>query len=131
MQALYDALRGLGVRDTRIFAESFGPASLMRSAEVKTPPADGEADTAFVAFAKSGVDQQWSKGDAILLETAEAHGLSPAFSCRNGVCGACAVRKISGDVVYRTPVVAEHADDEVLICCAVPAKDTETLELDL
>lgn len=133
MQALYDTLRGLGVSDTRIFAESFGPASLERSAEAGMSSASmaEEADTALVKFVKSGFDQQWSRGDATLLETAEAHGLSPNFSCRNGVCGSCAVRKLAGDVTYRTPITANHADDEVLICCAVPAKGTQTLELDL
>ena len=66
-----------------------------------------------------------------LLETAEAQGLTPAFSCRNGVCGSCATRKISGEVTYRTPPMADHAEDEVLICCSVPAAGTEVLELDL
>jgi ferredoxin-NADP reductase/predicted pyridoxine 5'-phosphate oxidase superfamily flavin-nucleotide-binding protein len=132
MQALYDALLELGVRDARIFAESFGPASLKRSADNSDAlSVVEEADTALVKFAKAGFDQQWSRGDATLLETAEALGLTPSFSCRNGVCGTCAVRKLSGDVTYRTSVTAERADDEVLICCAVPAKGTETLELDL
>ena len=33
MQAVYDMLLGLGVRDERVFAESFGPAALNRRAE--------------------------------------------------------------------------------------------------
>lgn len=133
MQALYDNLRGLGVRDMRIFAESFGPAALTRTpdAGAHLAPAPEEADAAVVNFAASGFEQPWSKGDATLLETAEAHGLSPSFSCRNGVCGSCATRKLSGDVTYRTPPTADHAEDEVLICCAVPAKGTEILTLDL
>lgn len=133
MQALYDTLRGLGVRDIRIFAESFGPASLTRTPDTgkAARPSPEEADAAVVAFAASGFEQPWSKGDATLLETAEAHGLSPSFSCRSGVCGSCATRKLTGEVTYRTPTSADHAEDEVLICCAVPAKGTEILTLDL
>ena len=132
MQGLYDSLRKLGVPDTRIFAEAFGPASLTRRSDTASPPPEtDEAETAIVKFARSGVERHWSKGDASLLETAEAHGLTPAFSCRTGTCGSCATRKISGDVAYRTPPMADHAEDEVLICCSVPAVGTKVLELDL
>ena len=132
MQALYDILRALGVRDRRIFAEAFGPASLVRAPDDAPEPAGAdEADTAIVSFVASGFEQRWSKGDATLLETAEAHGLTPEFSCRSGACGSCATRKLSGEVSYRTPPTADHAADEVLICCAVPAAGVDTLELDL
>ncbi|MEE4378158.1 MAG: 2Fe-2S iron-sulfur cluster-binding protein, partial [Candidatus Competibacteraceae bacterium] len=133
MQALYDILRGLGVRDARIFTEAFGPVSLARrpdegSAPVK--PVD-EADQAMIKFAKSGFEQSWNSGDAAILETAEAHGLAPEFGCRNGICGTCAVKLKSGSVTYRTQPTAVRAADEALICCAVPAKGTDTVEIDL
>jgi ferredoxin-NADP reductase/predicted pyridoxine 5'-phosphate oxidase superfamily flavin-nucleotide-binding protein len=133
MQAVYDALRDLGARDARIFAESFGPAALARRPDegaVAFKP-DPEADTAVINFATSGYEQHWEKGDATLLETAEAHGIAPPFSCRSGSCGSCLTKKLSGTVAYRTQTTAEHAEDEVLICCAVPAKGTEELILDL
>lgn len=134
MQALYDGIRSLGVRDARIFAEAFGPAALIRKADEGAIVADvvtEEADEAVIKFTKADFEQRWSAGDATLLETAEAHGLSPNFSCRNGVCGACATKLTSGSVAYRSEPMASRADDEVLICCAVPAKGTETIELDL
>jgi ferredoxin-NADP reductase len=127
MQAIYDQLRTLGASDARIFAESFGPSTLIRSTQVAKP----EADMAVIQFETTGFEQRWEKGDGTILETAEAHGLSPAFSCRSGSCGSCAVKKLAGDVTYRTPITATHADDEVLICCAVPADGTDTLILDL
>ncbi|MFT6023951.1 MAG: ferredoxin-NADP reductase [Ascidiaceihabitans sp.] len=133
MQAVYDALRDLGARDVRIFAEAFGPASLTRrpeSAAVLNEP-EPEADLAIVKFEASGFEHHWVKGDATLLETAEAHGLSPAFSCRSGSCGSCAVKKLAGSVAYRRPVTAQLDEDEVLICCAVPAEGIEVLRLDL
>ncbi|MCR9137492.1 MAG: pyridoxamine 5'-phosphate oxidase family protein [Alphaproteobacteria bacterium] len=133
MQSLYDMLRDLGVRDVRIFTEAFGPASLDRRLDVAAPhPAGGEeADGAVVRFGRSDFEQQWESGGPTVLELAETHGLSPAFSCRGGSCGTCATKRISGRVAYRTTPTADHADDEVLICCAVPAKGCKSLEIDL
>lgn len=133
MQAVYDALRDLGARDARIFAEAFGPAALTRRADAGTATfePDHEADAAVITFAKSGQKQGWEKGGATLLETAESQGITPSFSCRSGSCGSCLTKKLSGRVAYRTAVTATHADDEVLLCCAVPAEGTDTLILDL
>lgn len=133
MQSLYDTLRSLGVRDARIFAEAFGPASLKRQ-----PDAGGavfepqeEADEAVITFAQAGFEQRWNKGDATILETAEQHGLSPAYGCRGGSCGSCAVKLKAGSVAYRSEPTAAIGDDDVLICCAVPAKGSDKLEIDL
>ncbi len=136
MQSTYDALLSLGVRDARIQAEAFGPASLVRapaaSSGIETVAGTGaEADSCVVHFTRSGVEQRWNAGDATLLETAEAHGLTPAYGCRAGSCGSCAVRMSRGAVSYRSPVSAAHADDEVLLCCAVPAQGAQTVALDL
>lgn len=133
MQSLYDTLRQLGVRDTRILAEAFGPASLERRPDageaVFTPQA--EAEEAAVAFTRSDVELRWTKGGPSLLEAAEEHGLSPAYGCRSGSCGSCAVKLKAGSVAYRSEPTADIAADEALICCAVPAKGTETLEVEL
>lgn len=133
MQALYDTLRGLGVRDGRIFAEAFGPASLERQPDEGSEAAvpTEEAESAVIKFAKSGFEQRWSKGDATILETAEAHGLTPEFGCRNGACGSCAVKLMAGKVAYRSEPTGARKDYEVLICCAVPGEGTETVEVDL
>jgi ferredoxin len=133
MQSSYDSLRSLGVRDVRIFTEAFGPASLTR-----IPDQGGlgnteehEANDAIIKFNKSNFEQRWSKGDNTLLEVAEDHGLSPTFGCRAGSCGSCSVRIKSGDVAYRTKPTAPITLGEALICCAVPAKDTGILEIEL
>ncbi|WP_170384645.1 FAD-binding oxidoreductase [Ruegeria atlantica] len=133
MQAVYNMLCDLGARDDRIFAESFGPAALKRrsdgtSASFQPEP---EAQTALVTFAASGKDVQWKRNDPTLLETAEALGLSPSFSCRSGSCGSCLTRKTKGQVAYRTKPEADHSEDEVLICCAVPAEGSDEVVLDL
>jgi len=133
MQALYDTLRGLGVRDVRIFAEAFGPASLKRLPDEGALPVEpeNEAEEAVVSFTKSGVEQAWEKGGATLLELAEGQGLNPDFGCRKGSCGTCLTRLKSGSVAYRTRPSADHGADEVLICCAVPAKGSDRVELEL
>lgn len=143
MQALYDELRSLGVADHRIQAETFGPSSLTRrssastekpataNAQTDTSIQTAEAENAIVHFVDSGFEQHWSHGDPTLLELAEAHGLTPEYGCRSGNCGSCATRLISGKVSYRNPPSASTADDEVLLCCAVPAKGGEDLQLAL
>jgi ferredoxin-NADP reductase/predicted pyridoxine 5'-phosphate oxidase superfamily flavin-nucleotide-binding protein len=132
MQALYDAIRSLGVRDARIFAEAFGPAALKRQPdEGSAPVVVEEAENAVIKFTESGFEQRWNAGEATILETAEAHGLTPNFSCRNGVCGSCATKIKSGSVAYRTEPSATYSKDEALICCAVPAKGSKTLEVEL
>ena len=67
-------------------------------------------------------EARWTPESGTLLELAEQRGLSPAFSCREGNCGSCRTRLLAGAVTYLKEPTAEVTDDEVLICCAVPAK---------
>lgn len=136
MQSQYDNLRLLGIPDQNIYAEAFGPSSLQRDISPSVIDANQQAATeAIVNFARSGVEQAWSTADGNLLEFAEAHGLTPAYGCRSGQCGACKVRLIAGKVVYPTKINTPANADEVILCCAVPAhteanEDTH-MELDL
>ena len=133
MQSQYNVLIELGVSDNRLFAEAFGPASLQRKKVIQTAAAQQnlEASESIIKFTKSKFEQSWSSGEKTLLETAEDHGLTPDFSCRNGNCGACVTKITSGKVTYRTKPIANVKDNEVLICCAVPAKGCNIVELDL
>ncbi len=131
MQAMYDLLIDLGVPDEHIFAEAFGPASLRRNAVKPSLEKFEEAELATVEFRQSNVSQQWSKGGGTLLELAEFTGLSPAHSCRSGNCGSCAVTLREGKVTYRSLPTAEITNEQVLICCAVPAKGTEKIVLEI
>lgn len=123
MQAIYDGLRGLNVADSRIHAEAFGPASLKRKVDeavgMKLPPA--ATGPVPVAFAASGKEARWTPEAGTLLELAEARGLSPEFSCRGGSCGTCKTKIVAGAVTYPSQPAFETAEDEALICCAVPA----------
>jgi ferredoxin len=80
------------------------------------------ASEAIVTFTESQVEQAWSDGDGSLLDFAEAHGFSPEFGCRSGQCGACKTQLISGEVAYQTEPSSPLETNEVLLCCAVPAK---------
>jgi ferredoxin-NADP reductase len=135
MQALYDGLRDLGVRDERIQAEAFGPSSLKRrpdgTAALPPPPAPA-AQQATVSFTRTGEVAEWTPARGTLLEFAEGKGLNPPFSCRAGHCGSCATRMTAGAVTYAEPTAWRPAADEVLLCCAVPAAGGgERIKLDL
>lgn len=132
-QALYDGLRGYGVADDRIHAEAFGPASLKRtsdrqpSAPAGPPPATTSIPVTFIDSLK---EARWEPGSGTLLELAEARGLDPEFSCREGHCGTCKTRLLKGAVSYIKEPAAKVGDDEVLVCCAVPA-GTDPIQLAL
>jgi len=134
MQALYDGLRDLGVRDARIQAEAFGPSSLKRRPDgvAAAPPAPAPAAAqATVRFTRTGDAAEWAPGHGTLLEFAEGKGLNPPFSCRAGHCGSCATRLSAGRVTYAEPTAWRPADGEVLLCCAVPAAGGGVIALDL
>ena len=125
-QAIYDGLREMNIADKRIHAEAFGPASLARVPDctsaalgpVRLPPA---TETVPVMFMNSLKEARWTPGSGTLLDLAEARGLDPEFSCREGTCGTCRTKLIKGTVTYIKEPSASVADDEVLVCCAVPA----------
>ncbi|UCJ14641.1 pyridoxamine 5'-phosphate oxidase family protein [Pseudomonas sp. MM211] len=128
-QGLYDGLRGYNIADRRIHAEGFGPASLLRSldqpatATAMLPPA---TEPVAVLFTESLKEGRWTPESGTLLELAEARGLEPEFSCREGTCGTCRTRLLKGAVSYVKQPTAKLDDNEVLICCAVPAQSQET-----
>lgn len=139
MQGLYDGLRGLNVSDARIHAEAFGPASLTRKpdggaqlpAHLTLAPATAPVKVSFTQAHKTA---EWKPGAGTLLELAEAQGLQPEFSCRGGTCGSCRTRVIKGAVSYTKTPEAAVAENEALLCCAVPATtedEGEELELEL
>ena len=123
-QSVYDGLRGLNVRDERIHAEAFGPGSLSRSPDrgVDVEPLRPAAkEPVRIVFAASGKEARWTPDAGALLDLAEARGLAPEFTCREGRCGTCRTRILKGAVTYTTAPSYKVRDDEALICCAVPA----------
>ena len=123
MQAVFDGLLDLGVRQDRIHYESFGPATVLK-AGVEPDPGSSPADPVAVRFGKSDVKATWTPDKGTLLDLAEDAGLNPAFSCRTGVCGTCATRLKCGAVDYIQEPAAPREAGEVLICCAMPRRGT-------
>lgn len=122
-QSIYDGLRGRNVPDIRIHAEAFGPASLFRTSDgpaiaaARRPPSTKPVR---VVFTESFKEARWTPEVGTLLDLAESRGLSPDFSCREGHCGTCRTKLLTGAVTYLKEPAAVVADNEVLICCAVP-----------
>jgi ferredoxin-NADP reductase/predicted pyridoxine 5'-phosphate oxidase superfamily flavin-nucleotide-binding protein len=124
MQSVYDDLRALNVPDDRIHAEAFGPASLVRKIDGPSLASSRPRPSSVpvrVVFTKSLKEARWTPESGSLLDLAEARGLGPEFGCRAGNCGTCRAKLLAGAVAYLDEPTAAVADDEVLICCAVPA----------
>lgn len=130
-QSLYDGLRGLNIADNRIHAEAFGPEGLQRSNDVvqagKALPPVADASVP-VKFMQSLKEARWTPQSGSLLDLAEARGLSPAYSCRAGHCGTCKTKLLQGAVTYTTQPGVALAEDEVLICCAMPAQTGDEVQ---
>jgi uncharacterized protein len=118
MQSVYDALLSLGVRDSRIHLESFGPASVSR--QVEHPAEADNSEGVVVEFAKSGKTAIWRPKAGSLLELAEASGLRPLYACRSGSCGTCVTRVVRGVVDYAEQPAHDVGPGEALICIAHP-----------
>jgi hypothetical protein len=133
-QQMYDALRSMNVADGRIHAEAFGPSSLRREADKTatstTTPAVSSTSVP-VLFMRSAKEARWMPDGSTLLELAEQRGLSPEFSCREGNCGTCRTKVLSGAMAYSQAPAMQVAADEALICRAMPAEGCAALHLDL
>jgi ferredoxin len=76
-----------------------------------------------VTFKRSGSSAEWTPQSYSLLEFAEEQGLSPAFSCRAGICSTCKTKLISGELAYFEEPLDEPEDGEALLCCSKPVTD--------
>lgn len=64
-----------------------------------------------------------------LLEYLEEKEIQVPYQCRDGYCGACRCKKISGEVLYLKEPMAWINDDEILPCVSIPSSDL-TLKLE-
>jgi uncharacterized protein len=118
MSSMFEGLHGLGVPESRIHSEAFGPASVKKTAP---PPAtDTPADGVEVIFARSSKTVTWKGNNQSLLELAEEHGVAMSFGCRAGGCGECATAVKDGKVRYLTEPGFKPEAGSFLACCSVP-----------
>ena len=98
-----------------VHQETFAsPNTGMSEAISKCAPAE-------VTLEHSGASFLWEPQQGTLLDALEARGFRAESSCRGGSCGTCAVSLAAGSVLYPIEPAARIADDEVLVCSAVPA----------
>jgi ferredoxin len=116
-------LSTLGVNQDRILQESFGeskPAAESRSLE--TRPVET------VVFLHSQKVCQVSAGSA-LLDLAERNGVQIPYGCRQGLCGTCATRVLSGVVQMdvEAGLTAEQKNAGYVLPCVSRAEGTVVL----
>ncbi len=132
MESLYNGLKTLNVGEERIHYEFFGPGATLNEQPEKDSRIEqlGDQKPVAVHFERSGIQTTWDPSKGTLLDLAESAGLSPAYSCRSGICQTCATKISQGDVAYLEPPMVAPADGSALICSCYPqSKATEAGEL--
>jgi ferredoxin-NADP reductase len=120
MDSAHQILLTLGISEDRILQESFG------GGERSTEPRPGEAHgVETVVFIQSGKVCEASAGST-LLDLAEKNGVQIPYGCRQGLCGACATRVVSGTVQMDVEVglTAEQKTAGYVLPCVSRAKGT-------
>jgi 3-ketosteroid 9alpha-monooxygenase subunit B len=101
------------------------PASRIRVERFEIDPVDSPESVAEVTIDGQTHVLPWAPGKRLLDVIIDA-GLNPPYSCRQGQCGACAVRVISGEVSLVNNEILEEedfADGYTLACQAVPVTE--------
>lgn len=120
-----DALAGLGVPGPRVHVERF--VSLAENPfEVSAAPDGGLAATLSVTLDGTTTTLPWPAG-ARMLDVLIDAGLDAPYSCRQGICGACACQLTGGKVDMAHNEVLEDADiaDGYILACQALALTDE------
>ena len=127
MDSIRGGLKELDVPEDKVYFESFGGGKTKGKAEADTT--QGAVESAEVTFARSNKTVTWTPEAGSLLEFAEANGLNPDYSCRQGVCHTCTCGIESGEVEYTDEPAGEPDEGNVLICVSRPKTDKIVLDL--
>jgi 3-ketosteroid 9alpha-monooxygenase subunit B len=114
-----DALGRLGVPGHRVHVERF--LSLAENPFEETPAAGGLDAVLSVTLDGATTLLPWPAGTR-MLDVLIGAGLDPPYSCRQGICGACACQLTGGEVEMAHNEVlepADLADGYILACQAV------------
>jgi MOSC domain-containing protein len=116
-------LMTLGVTQDRILQESFGES---KPSTESRPLKAGTVET--VVFLHSEKVCQVASGST-LLDLAERNGVQIPFGCRQGQCGTCATRVLSGTVQMdvEAGLTAEQKNSGYVLPCVGRAKGTVVL----
>lgn len=66
-----------------------------------------------------------SNASSTLLEAMEMSGLVPEYNCRDGHCGACRCKLVSGEIEYVDFAMAYTQEGEILPCVCRAKSDVE------
>ncbi|MES0862788.1 hybrid-cluster NAD(P)-dependent oxidoreductase [Ruegeria sp. SCPT10] len=123
MQAVRDALVGLGYDMDNYHQESFGAPVETEADQPELddviPDDDSKAE---IVFASSGVTAKVAETDTVLV-AARSVGLNIPSGCTFGVCGTCKVRKTAGEVhmVHNGGISEDDIEaGYILACCSNP-----------
>jgi glycine betaine catabolism B len=116
-------LSTLGINHDRILQESFGES---KSPTEPSPLEARPGET--VVFMQSGKVCQVSDGNT-LLDLAEKNGVQIPYGCRQGLCGTCATRVLSGTVQMdvEAGLTAEQKTAGYVLPCVSRAEGTVVL----
>ncbi len=129
MESIRTGLKEAGVPESRVFFEMFTKASKAVSDRPIAEVNGDNVETAAIVFAQSNRTITWQADSDSLLEFAEANGLNPPYSCRQGICGTCECKILEGEVTYQTTPTATVEEGSVLICIAKPKTAKVVLDL--
>ena len=120
MENARQILSTLGVNRDRILQESFGES---KSFPESRPLETRAVET--VVFLRSEKVCQISPGST-LLDVAERNGVQIPFGCRQGQCGTCATRVLSGNVQMdvEAGLTAEQKNAGYVLPCVSRAEGT-------
>jgi 3-ketosteroid 9alpha-monooxygenase subunit B len=125
MTAARQALSDLGVPGTRVHLERF--LSLAENPFEATQAADGGVAAELAVEIDAEVRTlNWPAGRRMLDVMIDA-GLAASYSCREGICGACACRLVSGKVEMAHNEVLEDSDlaEGLILACQSVAMTSE------
>ena len=128
MDSIREGLTELNVPEDKVFFESFGGGKTKGKSEAASN-IKGAVESAEVVFARSNKTVTWKPEDGTLLEFAEANGLNPEYSCRQGICHTCTCSLKEGEVEYTESPDSEPDEGSVLICVSRPKTDKVVLDL--
>lgn len=132
MEAAREALSALGVEGRRIRTERY--ASLAEDPFAERPSAGAADDTGPAATLEVTMDGEqrvlsWPRG-ARMLDVLIDAGFDAPFSCREGVCGACACQLTDGEVKMANNDVLtgeDLAEGIILACQSAPVTDSVSI----
>lgn len=127
----------LGVPASQFFQESFGGAPVKPTTQkvpaIAAPPQREESPrtpapltraqaitegACRLVFEQSGTEVLCDDG-VVVLEAAEQNGISLTSGCRAGICGACRIRKLDGDIRMPegTMLTSSHIQEGYILAC--------------